>query len=153
MGQLPSVVSDNFESVGKSEVGAVHIRCVGWEYQAPRGEQKGEGQYRGEFDIFERPGQAGLEEKVWDSFFLDHRSLWKLRDLSMGMGINHGKNKVDWKDVAEECIGRTCWAYLDERKGKQDGKMYPDLKKFAPNLAAIESGKPQDATAPDAPRL
>lgn len=130
---LPDAVTDSFEKAGMPPEGPACVRCDDWNYQKP-GPAGGSGAYRGTFVIIEKPGQAGLSIQCSESFFID--SLWKLRDLAMAMGINHGDQKVNWKDVALECIGKTCWTNIEHQQGK-DKKNYARFTSFAPSLAKL----------------
>lgn len=134
--QLPDVKTDSFETAGLAPPGPAKVRLEEWKYQKP-GAGGGSGAYRGTFTIIEKPGQAGLDIQASEAFFIDSSSLWKLRDLAMAMGINHGDTAVNWKEVAMECVSKTCWIFIDHQKGK-DGKTYARFTDFAPNLAKLQ---------------
>jgi hypothetical protein len=113
------VVTDSFDAAGRAPEGPAKIQIDDWEYQAPGKEAKYSGILKAQCTILEKPGKPGLEIPVQDSFFLDHQSLWKLRELAIACGVNYGEQKTNWKQVARDCVTRTCWVnILLRREGK-----------------------------------
>lgn len=142
--QMPDLPVDDFDKAGMMATGPIKIRLKEWKFRPPS-DGYTEGILNGYFDIFERP-EGPVEEKVRDSFFLSANALWKLSNMALAMGL-HYEGKADFKDIAQDCLNRECWAYCDHQKGN-DGRMYPRLTAFGANLTEVMDGAP----APEGPK-
>ncbi len=134
--EAPEVIIDDFDTAGQTKEGPFHARVNSWEYQGPSEGNKGEGQLRLEADIFERPGSGELKEKLWDSFFLDASSLWKLRNLALGCGLKYD-GKVGAKQIAKDCIGRDFFGFAKAKWSDKHQRSFVNITKFGCNYAEV----------------
>jgi hypothetical protein len=136
------VTTVTFDAAGRAPEGPAHITVDEWEYLPPGEGKTGLGILRAKCTIIEKPGKPGMEVPVSDSFFLDHQSLWKMRELAIGCGVNYGEQETNWKAVARDCVGRDCWVNIANKKAK-DGNTYARFTAFGSNLQAV-MGKDTD---------
>ncbi len=142
---LPSIYCDDFEKAGRAKEGPARARIEEWEFIAPKEGAKGLGQYRCTFRIFERLDEPGLDEQVSDSFWLDGASLWKLRALAEACGLTY-KGKIDWADVANDCLSRDCW--INVKNVEVKGAWYARVTNFGSSLAELTTAAKKTDDSP-----
>ncbi len=139
---MPDTPVDDFDKAGMTATGPMKIRLEEWTYSPPSGGYDA-GILKGQFAILERPEEGPVDERVRDTFFLNANALWKLHNMAEAMGL-HYEGKTNFKEVAQDCLKRECWAYCGHRKGN-DGRTYTQFTSFGANLSEIIDGAP----APD----
>jgi hypothetical protein len=141
----PDVVIDDFDTAGVTPKGPAHVQCVSWEYQPPAAGTTNSPQIRGEFNILDRPSGAS-GGKVWDGFFMDPNSMWRLRNAALGAGLNYD-GATSAKQIAKDLVGRDFYVNIDHRTSKKTGQTFPFFSKFGANYEEI-TGEGAEGSVP-----